>query len=99
MIYEPAPLQERIFRFLQANALVRNAADFSRLMGRSRTYHAVMRQLHRQPSPECWCHLADHLRAVLNSPVQEPTRAAIHGFLGEIIATHPTAAAAGEVLP
>ncbi|GAB3120642.1 hypothetical protein GCM10027256_10870 [Novispirillum itersonii subsp. nipponicum] len=84
MIYEPTTLADKIYRFLVGNALVRSSAEYSRWMGRSRTYHNTLRQQHRSPSPEAWTNLASALGLLMERPLQRPTKAVLAAFLADI---------------
>lgn len=95
MIYEITDPVERIYRFLLSNNLVRSAADFSRMMGRSRTYHNTLRLQHRTPSPEAWDNLSLGLHRLLGQPIHCETRMVIRQFISEIRDRQIS----GEVLP
>lgn len=84
MIYETTTLHERIYRFLQANALIRSSAEYSRLMGRSRTYYNTLRQQSRRPSPAAWANLIVALTHFTDAPVQPATKAMLRQFMADI---------------
>lgn len=84
MIFEPTTLTDRIYRFLVGNALIRSSAQYSRWMGRSRTYHNTLRQQGRSPSPEAWQNLATALSHLMERPLQRPTKTALARFIRDI---------------
>lgn len=84
MIYEPTTLADKVYRFLVGNALIRSSAEYSRWMGRSRTYHNTLRQQGRSPSPEAWANLAGALGHLMEGPLQKPTKAVLAAYLADI---------------
>lgn len=59
---EGMPLHEQVFEVLRANYFLNDAADFSRQMGRSRTYLSTLRYNGHSPSAEAYSHLLTYLR-------------------------------------
>lgn len=59
---EGMPLHEQVFEVLRANYFLNDAADFSRHMGRSRTYLSTLRYNGHSPSADAYANLLAYLR-------------------------------------
>jgi len=63
---EGMALHEQIFETLRANYFLNDAADFSRRMGRSRTYLSTLRYNGHEPSAEAYASLHSYLKECLS---------------------------------
>lgn len=59
---EGIELHEQVFEVLRANYFLNDAADFSRHMGRSRTYLSTLRYNGHSPSVDAYANLLVYLR-------------------------------------
>jgi len=75
------PLHEQVFEVLRANYFLNDAADYSRQMGRSRTYLSTLRYSGHTPSTEAYTNLLGYLRECHS----ETTDAELKGCLGHYI--------------
>jgi hypothetical protein len=78
------PLHEQICTFIIANQFVLDTADFSRAMGRSRSYMASLRWSNKEPSPQSYNNLKNFLQKCLTDTDDKDLKNCLNTFINEI---------------
>jgi hypothetical protein len=78
---EGMPLHEQVFEVLRANYFLNDAADFSRQMGRSRTYLSTLRYNGYSPSADAYANLLNYLRECYGETEDADLKACLNHYI------------------
>lgn len=78
---EGMPLHEQVFEVLRANYYLNDSADFSRHMGRSRTYLSTLRYNGHTPSVDAYSNLLDYLRECHGNTEDADLKACLNHYI------------------